>query len=60
VHQVSSWWETAVRCTGSVKVVVSPALERDIALQKLSEADATARQTRIAIAETVQRIRMLE
>src|SRR5438445_8486917 len=40
--------------------VVSAALERDIALQKLSEADATARQTRIAIAETVQRIRMLE
>jgi len=31
--------------------VVSAALERDIALQKLSEADATARQTRIAIAE---------
>src|SRR5438309_10107675 len=40
--------------------VVSAALERDIALQKLNEADATARQTRIAIAETVQRIRMLE
>ncbi len=40
--------------------VVSAALERDIALQKLSEADATARQARIAIAETVQRIRMLE
>src|SRR2546427_1811435 len=40
--------------------VVSAALERDIALQKLNEADATARQARIAIAETVQRIRMLE
>src|SRR5207247_8901914 len=40
--------------------VVSAALERDIAFQKLSEADATARQARIAIAETVQRIRMLE
>ncbi|HEV2730963.1 MAG TPA: hypothetical protein VGV15_13095 [Terriglobales bacterium] len=40
--------------------VVSAALERDIILQKLSDADATARQTRIAIAETVQRIRMLE
>src|SRR5438477_11550742 len=31
-----------------------------MALQKLSEAAATARQARIAIAETVQRIRMLE
>jgi uncharacterized protein involved in exopolysaccharide biosynthesis len=40
--------------------VVSAALERDIILQKLSEADGTNRQTHVLIAETVRRIRMLE
>ena len=40
--------------------VVSAALERDIALQKLSEADAGYRQLRLAIAETGRRIRVLE
>jgi polysaccharide biosynthesis transport protein len=40
--------------------VVSAALERDATLQKLSEADADARQTRVSIAETTERIRALE
>jgi len=40
--------------------VVSGALERDMALQKLSEVDASYRQGRIAIAETEQRIRSLQ
>ena len=40
--------------------VVSAALERDIALQKLSEADASYRQLRLAIAETEERIRILQ
>jgi uncharacterized protein involved in exopolysaccharide biosynthesis len=40
--------------------VVSAALERDISLQKLSEADANDRQTRVLIAETAQRIRALQ
>ncbi len=40
--------------------VVSAALERDIALQKLSEAEASYRQLRLSIAETERRIRVLE
>src|SRR5207247_1810831 len=40
--------------------VVSAALERDMALQKLSEADANNRQTHVAISETIKRIRALE
>ncbi len=40
--------------------VVSAALERDIALQKLGEADASYRQLRLAIAETGQRMRALD
>lgn len=40
--------------------VVSAALERDIALQKLSESDAAYRQLRLAIAETERRIQMLQ
>ncbi len=40
--------------------VVSAALERDATLQKLSQADADERQTRVAIAETTERIRALE
>ena len=40
--------------------VVSAALERDIALQKLGEADASYRQLRLAMAETGQRMRALE
>lgn len=40
--------------------VVSGAMERDIALQKLSEVDASYRQGRIAIAETEQRVRSLQ
>jgi uncharacterized protein involved in exopolysaccharide biosynthesis len=38
------------------KGVVSAALQRDLALQKLSEADATYRQNAVAIAETEQRV----
>ena len=40
--------------------VVSAAQERDIALQKLSDADANNRQTLVAIAENAERIRMLQ
>ncbi len=40
--------------------VVSAVLERDIALQRLSEVDASYGQVRVAIAETEQRVRALE
>ena len=40
--------------------VVSAALERDLALQKLSDANASDSQFQTAIAETGERIRMLE
>jgi uncharacterized protein involved in exopolysaccharide biosynthesis len=40
--------------------VVSAAQERDLALQKLSDAEANDRQTRVSIAETSQRIHGLE
>lgn len=40
--------------------IVSAALQRDLTLQKLSEADAARRQLRINIAETEQRIRSLQ
>ncbi len=40
--------------------VVSAGLERDISLQKLSEADANKQQTHVAISETIKRIRALE
>jgi len=40
--------------------VVSAGLERDMSLQKLSEADANNRQTHVAISETIKRIRVLE
>jgi uncharacterized protein involved in exopolysaccharide biosynthesis len=40
--------------------VTSAALERDMALQKLSEADADARQTQVAIAATSERAYVLE
>lgn len=40
--------------------VVSPGLERDMALQRLSEAAAAEQQTRIQIAETAQRVRALD
>jgi len=40
--------------------VVSAAQERDIALQKLSDADAGSRQTQVAIAENNERLRTLE
>jgi len=40
--------------------VVSAAQERDMALQKLSDAEANDRQTQVTIAETRQRIRGLE
>jgi len=39
--------------------VVSAALERDLTLQKLSDAVANDRQTRVSIAETAERIRTL-
>ena len=40
--------------------VTSAALERDMALQKLNEADADARQTQVAIAAAAERARILE
>jgi len=40
--------------------VVAAAQERDLALQRLSELDANARQTRIELAETEQRVMELE
>lgn len=40
--------------------VVSAAMERDNALQKLSQTDADSQQTRVSIAETAQRIRTLQ
>ncbi len=40
--------------------IVSAAEERDIALQKLSEADAEHRQTQVTIAETAERSRVLQ
>jgi uncharacterized protein involved in exopolysaccharide biosynthesis len=40
--------------------VIAAAQQRDLALQKLSEVDAGARQTRIDLAETQQRVRALE
>jgi uncharacterized protein involved in exopolysaccharide biosynthesis len=42
------------------KGVVSASLERDMALQKLSDADASQRQIAVAMAETGQRVRALE
>ena len=45
---------------GSDQGVTSAALERDMALQKLSEADADARQTQVAIAAAAERTRALE
>lgn len=40
--------------------VVSAALERDLTLQKLNDADANDHQTRVSIAETAERIRTLD
>jgi len=40
--------------------IVSAAQQRDLALQKLSEMDGTARQTRIELAETQRRVLELE
>jgi len=45
---------------GADQGVTSASLERDMALQKLSEADADARQTQVLIAATTERARMLE
>jgi uncharacterized protein involved in exopolysaccharide biosynthesis len=45
---------------GADQGVTSAALERDMALQKLSQADADARQTQVLIAATSERARMLE
>ncbi|HEY1802691.1 MAG TPA: hypothetical protein VGG46_17320 [Terriglobales bacterium] len=40
--------------------VISASLERDEAIQKLSDAEATELQTRVQLSETAQRIRSLE
>jgi len=40
---------------GADQGVTSAALERDLALQKLSEADADARQTQVSIAVSTER-----
>ena len=44
----------------TLRQVVSPGLERDLALQKLSDADANYRQVAVAIAETEKRVSALE
>jgi uncharacterized protein involved in exopolysaccharide biosynthesis len=44
---------------GADQGVTSAALERDMALQKLSEADADARQTQVSIAASSERVRVL-
>ena len=45
---------------GADQGVTSAALERDMTLQKFSEADANARQTQVLIAATSERARVLE
>jgi uncharacterized protein involved in exopolysaccharide biosynthesis len=45
---------------GTARGVVVAAQQRDLALQKMSELDASARQTHIELAETEQRLRELE
>jgi uncharacterized protein involved in exopolysaccharide biosynthesis len=45
---------------GADEGVTSAALERDMALQKLSEADADVRQSQVAIAAASERARVLE
>src|SRR5271170_6190175 len=45
---------------GADQGVTSAVLERDMALQKLSQADADARQTQVSIAATSERARVLE
>jgi uncharacterized protein involved in exopolysaccharide biosynthesis len=45
---------------GADQGVTSAALERDMALQKLSEADADVRQSQVAIAAASERARVLE
>ena len=45
---------------GADQGITSAALERDMALQKFSEADANARQTQVSIAATTERARVLE
>jgi uncharacterized protein involved in exopolysaccharide biosynthesis len=45
---------------GADQGVTSAALERDMALQKFSEADANARQTQVSIAATTERAHVLE
>jgi len=45
---------------GADQGVTSAALERDMALQKFSEADADARQTEVSIAATTEREHVLE
>jgi len=45
---------------GADQGVTSAALERDMTLQKFSEADADARQTQVLIAATSERARVLE
>jgi uncharacterized protein involved in exopolysaccharide biosynthesis len=45
---------------GNDQGVTSASLERDMALRKLSEADADARQTQVSIASTAERARTLE
>jgi len=45
---------------GADQGVTSAALERDMVLQKLSEADADARQTQVSVAATSERVRVLE
>src|SRR5579864_6528950 len=45
---------------GADQSVTSAALERDMTLQKLSQADGDARQTQVLIATTTERARLLE
>jgi uncharacterized protein involved in exopolysaccharide biosynthesis len=52
--------ERAVGDLARTRGVVAAALERDIAVQKLSDADASYRQTQVAAAETERRIQALQ
>jgi len=53
-------WEAKLTSFSQDEGVVSAALERDMALQKLSEADAADRQLQLARAETSERVRALK
>lgn len=52
--------ETRLLAFGKSEGVVSASLERDLALQKLSDAASSELKTRVSLAETAQKIKSLE